>query len=84
MPPTVAFRDSLDLGQVVAGASRVLIQPGCPRRWGCAGDRGPGQGEGFPPTSAVMKAMLTALCAEDFSAPVAIKKPGFRGRSDAV
>ncbi len=49
MPPTVAFRDSLNLGQVVAAASRVLVQPGgIPAEGGCAGDRGAGQGRLSP------------------------------------
>jgi hypothetical protein len=56
---------------------------GCPRRRGCAGNRGAGQGEGVPPTSFVMKAVLVTLYAEDPSPPVTIGRTGFRGRSDA-
>jgi hypothetical protein len=83
MPPTVAFRDSLNLGQVVAAASRVLVQPGgVPAEGGVPATEAPARGR-LSPDVGVMKAMLMALCAEDFSPPVAIKKPGFRGRSDA-
>jgi hypothetical protein len=62
MPPTVAFRDSLNLGQVVAAASRVLLQPGgVPAEGGVPATEAPARGKTFPPTSAVMKAMLMAL-----------------------